>query len=347
MQPQAPWSIGSVALTGRVMAAPMAGVSDRIFRDLAREHGAALAASEMIATQPALMNTTQTRRRLDHKGESGLNCVHLLGAAPEQMALAAQRGVEQGARLIDINLGCPAKKVCKKLVGSALMRDEPLVAEILAAVVSAVRVPVTLKMRTGWSPDQRNAVRIARLAEAIGISAVAVHGRTRQCKYQGTVEYDTVRAVKKAVSIPVIANGDIDSPLKAREVLSYTKADAVMIGRAAQGNPWLFGRVDCFLKEGRDPGNPTAAEIRETLLRHLEALYVFYGLRDGPRIARKHFSWYVCAQGGEVAGRRLFCSAIDPATQLQIARSMNFEPASPSGNEINEKKNSPTSVSIR
>jgi tRNA-dihydrouridine synthase B len=223
-------------------------------------------------------------------------------------------------------MGCPAKKVCKKLVGSALMRDEHLIGEILDAVVSAVPVPVTLKMRTGWEPGQRNAVRIARLAESAGIQAITIHGRTRQCKYRGPVEYDTIRAVKHEVTLPVIANGDIDSPQKAQAVLAYTGADAVMIGRAAQGNPWLFGRIDRYLREGWDPGEPLASEKRLTLIQHLEHLYRFYGARNGVRIARKHFSWYVSAQGGDERSRRLFCAAADPVPQLRIARSIQFAP---------------------
>ncbi len=232
----------------------MAGVSDRIFRTLARDHGAALAPSEMVATEPQLRGSQKTRQRMNHLGEPGPISIQLLGADPRHMAAAARYSVDRGAQLIDINMGCPAKKVCKKLVGSALMRDEHLIGEILDAVVSAVPVPVTLKMRTGWEPGQRNAVRIARLAESAGIQAITIHGRTRQCKYRGPVEYDTIRAVKHEVTLPVIANGDIDSPQKAQAVLAYTGADAVMIGRAAQGNPWLFGRLDRYLREGWDPG---------------------------------------------------------------------------------------------
>ena len=323
---QLPWSIGTIDLSGRVLAAPMAGVSDRIFRTLARHHGATLAPSEMVATEPQLRGSQKTCQRMNHLGEPGPSSIQLLGANPRYMAAAARYSVDQGAQLIDINMGCPAKKVCKKLVGSALMRNEHLIGEILDAVVSAVPVPVTLKMRTGWEPGQRNAVRIARLAESAGIQAITIHGRTRQCKYRGPVEYDTIRAVKRAVAVPVIANGDIDSPQKARAVLAYTGADAVMIGRAAQGNPWLFGRIDRYLREGRDPGEPLESEKRQTLIQHLEHLYRFYGTQDGVRIARKHFSWYVSAQGGDERSRRLFCAAADPVPQLRIARSIQFAP---------------------
>ena len=283
---------GSFSLPNRVVLAPMAGVTDRPFRQLCRRLGAGLTVSEMVTSDPRLRTTRKTLQRIDHSGEPAPRSVQIAGADPAQLADAARFNVARGADIIDINMGCPAKKVCNVAAGSALLSDEALVARILDRVVAAADVPVTLKIRTGPSPDRRNAVRIARIAESAGVAAVAVHGRTRKCAFRGVAEYDSIRAVKRAVSIPVIANGDITSPEQARRVLSYTGADAVMIGRAAQGNPWLPGVVAAYLGSGTNVPPPDMRERGEVLLGHLRALHAFYGETLGVRIARKHLSWH-------------------------------------------------------
>lgn len=283
--------IGPYQLKNPLIAAPMAGVTDRPFRILCKKLGAGLAVSEMITSNPALWNREKTLRRADHHGEGEPVVVQIAGADPVQMAQAARLNVARGAQIIDINMGCPAKKVCNVAAGSALLRDELLVGRILESVVSAVDVPVTLKTRTGWSRDQRNAMKIARLAESCGIAALALHGRTREDLYKGEAEYDTIREVKAAVSIPVIANGDIDSPEKARYVLDTTGADAIMIGRAAQGRPWIFREILFYLQHGKRMPAPGVLEVRGLLLAHLEDLYQFYGEYAGCRIARKHIGW--------------------------------------------------------
>ena len=270
----------------------MAGITDRPFRELCKEMGASLAVSEMVASNPALRYHKRTLLKSDHTGESGLRSVQILGTDPQQMAEAAQFHVDRGAQIIDINMGCPAKKVCSVAAGSALLRDEALVKKILDAVVNAVDVPVTLKIRTGWDLQNRNAVDIAKIAEQAGISALTLHGRTRACKFNGQAEYETIKIVKTAVKIPIIANGDIDSAEKAQTVLNSTGADAIMIGRAAQGNPWLFSQINHFLDTGKTLQKPTRTAIQSTLLTHLEHLYSFYGNTTGVRIARKHISWY-------------------------------------------------------
>ncbi len=270
----------------------MAGITDRPFRELCKEMGASLAVSEMVASNPALRYHKRTLLKSDHTGESGLRSVQILGTDPQQMAEAAQFNVARGAQIIDINMGCPAKKVCSVAAGSALLRDEILVKKILDAVVNSVDVPVTLKIRTGWDLQNRNAVEIAKIAEQAGISALTLHGRTRACKFNGQAEYETIRNVKAAVNIPIIANGDIDSAEKAQTVLDSTGADAIMIGRAAQGNPWLFSQINHFLVTGKTLQKPTRTAIQSTLLTHLEHLYSFYGNTTGVRIARKHISWY-------------------------------------------------------
>ncbi|WP_026182525.1 tRNA dihydrouridine synthase DusB [Leeia oryzae] len=285
--------IGPITLKNNVIMAPMAGVTDRPFRMLAKRLGAGLAVSEMVTSIPGLWKTDKTVRRGNHQGEPGPIAVQIAGAEPTMMAEAARYNVDKGAEIIDINMGCPAKKVCNVAAGSALMRNEVLVGQILEAVVNAVQVPVTLKFRTGWDADNKNAVRIAQIAVESGIQSLAVHGRTRACGYTGAVEYDTIRAVKSAVSIPVVANGDIDSAQKAAEVLAYTGADAVMIGRAAQGRPWLFREVVQYLQDGTLPPPPGYAEIRDIVLHHLADLYDFYGEAQGCKIARKHIGWYV------------------------------------------------------
>ena len=283
---------GGFSLPNQVVLAPMAGVTDRPFRQLCRRLGAGLTVSEMVTSDPRLRTSAKTMRRIDHDGEPAPRSVQIAGADPEHLADAARFNVARGADIIDINMGCPAKKVCNAAAGSALLSDEGLVGRILDRVVAAVEVPVTLKIRTGPAPDRRNAVRIARIAEGAGVAAVAVHGRTRQCAFKGPVEYDSIRAVKQAVSIPVIANGDIASPEQARRVLDRTSADAVMIGRAAQGNPWLPGAIAAFLRSGTTSEPPGIGERADVLLGHLRALHAFYGEATGVRVARKHLSWY-------------------------------------------------------
>ena len=287
--------IGPYRLSNNVIAAPMAGVTDRPFRQMCRQWGAGLAASEMITANVDLRDNTKTLKRMDHVGELGPVVVQIAGAEPKAMAEAACFNVERGAEIIDINMGCPAKKVCRKSAGSALLKDEKKVVEILRAVVGAVAVPVTLKIRTGTDLHHRNGVTIAKLAESCGISAIAVHGRTRACKFHGAVEYETIGRIKESVSIPVIANGDVDSPHKALYVLTKTGADAVMVGRAAQGRPWLFKQIQQYLENGTLV-QPTFEQQRDTLLQHLKNLYDFYDHYIGVRVARKHISWYVKAR---------------------------------------------------
>lgn len=288
--------IGSWTLPHPVCAAPMAGVTDRPYRRLCKALGAAYAVCEMAASNPRLWNSVKTAQRLNHHGEPEPLAVQIAGADPDMMAEAALFNVRKGACIIDINMGCPAKKVCKAASGSALLRDETLVARILERVVAVCRplgIPVTLKTRTGWDRESRNAVRIARLAEDCGIAALALHGRTRCDLYTGEAEYDTLRAVRNAIRIPLIANGDIDSPEKARQVLLTTGADAVMIGRAARGRPWIFREIAHYLKHGSHLPPPTYGELRELLLGHLEDHYSFYGEHVGVRTARKHIGWYL------------------------------------------------------
>jgi len=287
-----PILIGPHRLTGRAFLAPMAGVTDLPFRRLCRRLGAALAAGEMLSADARLWDTVESRRRRDHSGEPGPRVVQIAGGDPQMMADAARRNADAGAEVIDVNMGCPARKVCNKEAGSALLRDESLVAAILSATVSAVSVPVTLKIRTGWHPTARNGVRIARIAEDAGISALAVHGRTRACRFDGSAEYATIAEIKQAVRIPVIANGDIDSAEKAVRVLAATGVDGVMIGRAAQGRPWIFREVEAALAGEPVPAEPGPAEVRDIMLTHLRDLYEFYGPEAGVRIARKHIGWY-------------------------------------------------------
>lgn len=284
--------IGPYELKNNLIVAPMAGVTDRPFRMLCKRMGAGHAVSEMITSNALLWGTEKTRRRVNHLGEIAPVSVQIAGAIPEQMAEAARFNVEHGAQIIDINMGCPAKKVCNVMAGSALLQDEALVARILDAVVKAVDVPVTLKTRLGWDVDNRNIGRIARLAEGCGIQALAIHGRTRACGYGGEASYELIRQVKAVARIPIIANGDIDSPQKAREVLAYTGADAIMIGRAAQGRPWIFREIAHFLATGELLPLPEVKEIRSVLLEHMHEHYAFYGEYSGVRIARKHIAWY-------------------------------------------------------
>ncbi len=287
------FQIGPYSLASRVVLAPMAGVTDLPFRQLCRRFGAGLVVSEMVTSDSRLWNTRKSRYRLNHTGEAEPRSVQIAGGDARMMATAAKLNVERGAQIIDINMGCPAKKVCKKAAGSALLKDQTLVTEILQAVVAAVEVPVTLKIRTGWSPEQRNGLDIARIAEDSGIAALAVHGRTRACRFNGEAEYDTIADIKAAIDIPVIANGDIDSPQKALQVMQYTGADAVMIGRAAQGRPWLCREIDQFISSGDLIESPGTEEIKSILLQHLNALHAFYGEFMGVKIARKHVGWYL------------------------------------------------------
>lgn len=284
--------IGTHQLASNIILAPMAGVSDRPFREIAHEFGIGLAVSEMVSSNPLLRHTRKSRLRRDHRGETGIRAVQIVGTDPQQMAEAAVNNVEQGAQIIDINMGCPAKKVCSKLAGSALLRDERLVDEILNQVVNAVDVPVTLKVRTGWSPQEKNGVTIAKIAEDAGIQALTIHGRTRACAFRGEVEYETIARIKQTVTIPVIANGDIDSPQKALSVMQQTGADGLMIGRAARGNPWLLERVSHYLEQGGLLPKPTLPAFRDVMLRHLRKMHEFYGELAGLRIARKHLGWY-------------------------------------------------------
>lgn len=288
--------IGTWTLPHPVCVAPMAGVTDRPYRRLCKALGAAYAVSEMAASNPALWDSVKTSRRLDHEGEPDPVAVQIAGADPDMLAEAALHNIRKGARIIDINMGCPVKKVCQVASGSALLRDEPLVARILGRVVEVCRplgIPVTLKTRTGWDRDSRNAVRIARLAEECGIAALTLHGRTRCDLYTGEAEYETLREVRAAIHIPLIANGDITTPEKARQVLDYTGADAIMVGRAAQGRPWIFREIAHYLEHGTYLPPPTYGELREHLLSHLEDHYTFYGERTGVRSARKHIGWYL------------------------------------------------------
>lgn len=309
--------IGPYVLSSPVVLAPMAGVTDRPFRILCRQLGAGLAASEMLTSDVRLWNTPKSRRRMDHEGEPEPRVVQLAGSDPAALAEAARQNVALGAQIIDINMGCPAKKVCGKACGSALLKDEALVTRLLDAAVAAVSVPVTLKIRTGWDAANRNGVRIAEIAQAAGIQALAVHGRTREDFYTGAAEYETIRAIKAAVSIPVFANGDIDEPRKARDVLDFTHADGVMIGRGAHGAPWIFRAVNSHLTAEKSTAALSREEVRAIILGHLDALYAFYGEDIGVRVARKHLGWYFASLLDSSAVR---ASLMAPATTaLQFA----------------------------
>ncbi len=312
--------IGPYRLSGRVILAPMAGVTDLPFRRLCRRMGAALAAGEMLSADERLWDTDLSRRRRDHTGEPEPRVVQIAGGEPAMMADAARRNVDGGAQVIDINMGCPAKKVCNRDAGSALLRDEGLVARILAAVVSAVAVPVTLKIRTGWDANSRNAARIAHIAEQSGIAALAVHGRTRACRFEGEAEYRTIAEVKQHVRIPLFANGDIDSPEKAWRVMRCSGADGVMIGRAAQGRPWIFREIEARLAGDDAPPTPRAVEVGAIMRAHLRELYAFYGEAAGVRIARKHIGWYCRDRADAQLFRQSVMQAATAATQLALVR---------------------------
>lgn len=295
--------IGPYQLKNNLMVAPMAGVTDRPFRQLCKRMGAGMAVSEMVTANSLLWGSEKTRRRANHEGEVDPRSIQIAGADPRMMAEAARYNVDQGAQLIDINMGCPAKKVCNVMAGSALLQNEPLVQSILEAVVGAVEVPVTLKIRTGWDREHKNAIQVARIAEASGIQSLVIHGRTRACGYSGDAEYETIAAVKSAIKIPVVANGDITTPEKALAVLTQTGADAIMVGRAAMGRPWIFREIDHFLKTGEHLAPPTVSEIRAVMALHLEDLYSFYGELTGMRMARKHIGWYTKGLPGSSAFR--------------------------------------------
>jgi tRNA-dihydrouridine synthase B len=308
--------IGPYTLPSNVLLAPMAGVTDRPFRILCRRFGAGLAASEMLSADVRLWDTRKSRRRMDHIGEPGPRVVQIAGFDPAMMAEAARRNVDCGAQIIDINMGCPAKKVCNRLAGSALMQDEALVARILHAVVEAVDVPVTLKTRTGWDRDHKNGIRVAMIAEDSGIQALAIHGRTRTDHYQGDAEHETVAAIKAMIKIPVFANGDIDSPERARQILAATGCDGIMIGRAAQGRPWIFDEVNFFLSTGESRATLALEKVRDIMRAHLEDLYAFYGDETGVRVARKHLSWYFRQHPGQDALRNRLVLIETPQEQL-------------------------------
>jgi len=308
--------IGAYALANRVFVAPMAGITDRPFRRLARRYGAALAVSEMVSARPELRGSRKTLLRMDHAGEPGPVSVQIAGSDPQMLAEAARFNVERGAQIIDINMGCPAKKVCNVAAGSALLGDENLVARIVEAVVAAVDVPVTVKIRTGPSPERRNAVRIAQIVASAGAQALAIHGRTRACMFEGEAEYDTIAEVKTRIRIPVIANGDISTPEEARRVLERTGADGIMVGRAAQGRPWLFREITHYLATGERLAPPSPREMAQVLVEHLDGLYDLYGDEQGTRVARKHIGWTV----RELPGGEGLRSAVNGMTAAQAQR---------------------------
>ncbi len=312
--------IGPYTIDPPLILAPMAGVTDKPFRLLCKRLGAGYAVSEMTTADPRLWRTRKSAQRLDHDGEPAPIGVQIAGSDPQALAAAARHAVDHGAEIVDINMGCPAKKVCKAWAGSALLQDEALVAQIVTAVVGAVAVPVTLKIRTGWHREHRNGVRIARIAEDAGIQALAVHGRTRDMLYTGEAEYETIAAIKQVVRIPVVANGDVTSPHKARAVLAATGADALMIGRAAQGRPWIFGEIAHFLATGELKPAPRLAVVRDTLLEHVRALHEFYGETAGVRIARKHLAWYAKDRSENDAFRAVVNRAESAEELLRLTR---------------------------
>ena len=311
-----PVQIGPYVLPSNVILAPMAGVTDRAFRRLCRRFGAGLAASEMLTADVGLWDTPKSRRRMDHSGEPCPRVVQIAGHDPVMMADAARRNVDAGAQIIDINMGCPAKKVCNRLAGSALMQDEELVARILDSVVRAVSAPVMLKTRTGWNRENKNGIRIAAIAEGCGIQALSIHGRTRADMYEGDAEHETVARIKAAVKIPVFANGDIDTPRRAYEILHSTGCDGVMIGRAAQGRPWIFDEVNFFLRSGETRTELPLEKVRDIMRAHLEDLYALYGDETGVRVARKHLSWYLRQHPGQEALRNRLVTLETPQEQL-------------------------------
>ena len=327
--------LGPHTLDSPVVLAPMAGVTDKPFRQLCKDMGAGLACTEMVGANSLLRGSEKTHRRADHDGETRPCAVQIVGADPEKLAEAARVNEANGEEIIDINMGCPAKKVCNTLSGSALLKDEPLVAKILTAVVNAVKVPVTLKIRTGWDAEHKNGIRIAQLAESLGIVALAVHGRTRACRFNGHAEYDTIRAIKESVSIPIIANGDITSPEKAKEVLEYTKADGIMIGRAAQGRPWIFSEINHYLDHHTLLPKPSIKSIHQLMINHLQSLYDFYGPKNGVHLARKHVSWYTKGQKNGSHFRDWF-NRLD-AVETQLAAANQFFLSLIEGNDHDDR----------
>ncbi len=325
--------IGPYTLPNRLILAPMAGVTDRPFRQLCRRLGAGLVVSEMVTSDVRLWNSRKSSLRLLHAGDPEPRSVQIAGGDPQMMADAARKNVELGAPITDITLGCPAKKVCNKAAGSALLRDEPLVREILDAVVGAVDVPVTLKIRTGWDRQNKNGITVAKIAEDAGIAALSVHGRTRADLYTGEAEYDTIAAIKQAISIPVFANGDIDSPQKAKAVLDATGADALLIGRAAQGRPWIFREIEHYLRTGETLPAPSLLEVERILLEHLAALHAFYGELMGTRIARKHVGWYLATLPGAREFRAQFNRLDSTDAQCAHVRAF-FRERHNDGNEV-------------
>lgn len=315
------YNIGPYNIVNQTVLAPMAGVTDLPFRQLCRELGAGLVVSEMVAADPTTWQTRKSSLRTQFGDEPAPRSVQIAGYDPNMMAAAAQYNVALGAEIIDINMGCPAKKVCRRAAGSALLRDTPLVQDILTAVVNAVAVPVTLKIRTGWDTNHRNAVKVAKIAEDAGVAALAIHGRTRACRFVGEIEYDTIAAVCAKVQIPVLANGDVNSPEKARRVLQHTGAAAIMVGRAAQGNPWIFRQINHYLTHGKKMAAPSLTEKAQVMTRHLDAVHQFYGEPSGVRIVRKHMGWYLNAEPeGRLFMQRF--NKIDCARQQKIALSL-------------------------
>ncbi|MFW5443535.1 MAG: tRNA dihydrouridine synthase DusB [Methylococcaceae bacterium] len=315
--------IGPYTLKNNLILAPMAGITDRPFRELCRQFGVGLAVSEMVASNPTLQKHRRTLLKTDYTGESGLRSVQILGTDPQQMADAAKLNQQRGAHIIDINMGCPAKKVCSVAAGSALLKDETLVKRILDAIVNAVDIPVTLKIRTGWDKENRNVINIAQIAEQAGIAALTIHGRTRACKFNGEAEYFSIKQVKQVVSLPIIANGDITDAKKAKHVLDYTGADAIMIGRAAQGKPWIFNEIQQQLNNEGSLIKPSVKDIQSIINNHLENLYNFYGNISGVRIARKHIGWYFDNLGSiSPARRKEIYQTLDPSQQIAMVNSV-------------------------
>lgn len=315
-----PLTIGPYQIDNPIVLAPMAGVTDRPFRELCKSLGAGLAVSEMVGANSLLHGSEKTKRRANHEGETRPCSVQIVGADPAMMAQAASYNEDMGAEIIDINMGCPAKKICNTLSGSALLKDEPLVAKILQAVVNAVKIPVTLKIRTGWDVANRNGVHIAKMAQECGIQALAVHGRTRSCMFKGEAEYQTIKAIKEAVTIPVIANGDITTPEKARMVLEETGADGIMIGRGAQGKPWIFGEIMHYLQYNEHLASPSISTIHALMINHMKNLYAFYGETRGVFIARKHISWYSKGQRHSAVFRQAFNNVETAKEQLALTQ---------------------------
>ena len=321
--------IGPHYIANPVIAAPMAGVTDKPYRQVCRDNGAGMVVSEMVTSQLDLRHSTKSRYRLDLSGEPEPVVVQIVGTNPQELAEAARYNVANGAQIIDINMGCPAKKVCKKAAGSALLANEPLVADILSTVVNAVDIPVTVKIRTGQTPEEKNALSIARIAQDSGVQSITIHGRTRQCKFVGQIEYDTIAQVKQAIQIPVVANGDITTPEQAKSVLEYTRADAVMIGRAAQGQPWLFNQIANYLSTGENIPAPTLINRAKMIVNHLKSIHLFYGDLLGVRLARKHIKWYFEYWDTAISSesRQAINATQEPSVQIALVEDLLFSSA--------------------